>query len=166
MLRRIVRELSRRVLRVLPEFTFPTLNNILFRSMGYEVHRSAKIASSVRLEGNIKIKIGARTYIGSNTIITGGLGGVEIEEDCDISGQVCLVSGTHKVDAAGPRSAGEGYGRSICIKKGAWIGYRALILPGVIIGEKAIVGAGSTVTKSVPSRTIVAGCPAKALRTI
>lgn len=49
----------------------------------------------------------------------------------------------------------------ITIENGAWIGAGAIILPNVTIGECAVVGAGSVVTKSVPPYTIVAGSPAK-----
>lgn len=52
------------------------------------------------------------------------------------------------------------------IKKGASIGSNATIVAGVTIGENALVGAGAVVTKDVPPRTVVAGVPAKVLRTI
>ena len=52
------------------------------------------------------------------------------------------------------------------VKKGASIGFGATILANVTVGENAIVGAGSVVTKSVPANTIVAGNPARALRVI
>jgi acetyltransferase-like isoleucine patch superfamily enzyme len=52
----------------------------------------------------------------------------------------------------------------IRICRGAWIGARSIILKGVTIGEGAIVGAGSVVTRDVPAFTIVAGNPARILR--
>jgi acetyltransferase-like isoleucine patch superfamily enzyme len=52
------------------------------------------------------------------------------------------------------------------VKKGASIGSGAVIIAGVTIGENAIVGAGAVVTRDVPPETIVAGVPAKKLRTI
>jgi acetyltransferase-like isoleucine patch superfamily enzyme len=56
--------------------------------------------------------------------------------------------------------------RKIKIKDKAWIGFNSIILKGVTIGEGAIVGAGSVVTKDVPDWTIVAGNPAKIIREI
>ncbi len=50
---------------------------------------------------------------------------------------------------------------NVVIKDDAWIGAGAIILPGIEIGEAAVVGAGVVVTKSVPPYTIVAGCPAR-----
>lgn len=54
----------------------------------------------------------------------------------------------------------------VYIKDKAWIGFNSIILKGVTIGEGAIVGAGSIVTKDVPDWTIVAGNPAKIVRNI
>lgn len=56
--------------------------------------------------------------------------------------------------------------KPVLIKKNAWIGARAIIMPGVTIGENAVVGSGSVVTKDVPDNTIVVGNPARILRTI
>ena len=54
----------------------------------------------------------------------------------------------------------------IIIEDSVWIGAGAIILPGVRIGEKSIVAAGSVVTKSVPARTLVAGVPAASIRSL
>ena len=52
----------------------------------------------------------------------------------------------------------------IIIKKGAWIGAGASILPGVTVGKYAIVGAGAIVTKDVPDYSVVVGTPAKVVK--
>ena len=54
----------------------------------------------------------------------------------------------------------------IIIKKGAWIGAGASILPGVTVGKYAIVGAGAIVTKDVPDYAVVVGIPAKVVKTL
>lgn len=54
----------------------------------------------------------------------------------------------------------------VIIRRNAWIGAGAIVLPGVTVGENAIVAAGAVVTKDVPDNTIVGGVPAKILRTI
>ena len=56
--------------------------------------------------------------------------------------------------------------KKIVIKDYAWIGSKSVILPGVTIGENAVVGAGSVVTKDVPDNAIVAGNPAKIIKYI
>lgn len=54
----------------------------------------------------------------------------------------------------------------VVIKKGACVSMSAIIMPGVTIGEGAVIAAGALVTKDVPAWTIVAGCPAKVLRVL
>ena len=56
--------------------------------------------------------------------------------------------------------------KPVIVRRNAWIGAGAMILPGVTIGENAIVAAGAVVTKDVPDNTVVAGVPAKILRNI
>ena len=56
--------------------------------------------------------------------------------------------------------------KEIHIKKNAWIGARVSILPGVTIGENAIVGTGSVVTKDVPDHSVAVGVPAKIIKTL
>jgi len=52
----------------------------------------------------------------------------------------------------------------VVIKRGAWIGAGAIILPNVTIGERAVVGAGAVVTRDVPPYTVVAGVPAREIK--
>ncbi len=56
--------------------------------------------------------------------------------------------------------------KGVTIKRGSWIGANVVIMPGVIIGENSVVGAGSIVTQDVPDRVIAAGSPAKVIRTL
>ena len=65
-----------------------------------------------------------------------------------------------------PRNIRVIYTKEIVIKKNAWIGARVNILPGVTIGENAIIGTGSIVTKDVPDNCIAVGNPAKVIRQI
>ena len=163
-MKKIFRIFSRLALKLTPLIASPRLNVFLFRLMGYQVHSSVRIYSSVQIMGAIDVKIGARTFIGHETLITGGAASITIGEDCDISDRVGILCGTHEIDPIGPRSAGAGTGKDIVIGNGVWIGYGALILPGVTIGDKAIIGAGAVVTKDIPERTIVAGNPARKIR--
>lgn len=56
--------------------------------------------------------------------------------------------------------------KPVLIRKNAWIGAKATILPGVIIGENAVVAAGAVVTSDVPKNSVVAGVPAKVIKKI
>lgn len=78
---------------------------------------------------------------------------------------VHVYTATHPLDPI-ERSSGVEYAKAITIGNDVWLGGHATICPGVTIGDAAVIGAGAVVTKDVPSRTIVAGNPAKPVRTI
>jgi acetyltransferase-like isoleucine patch superfamily enzyme len=81
--------------------------------------------------------------------------GVTIEDDVFVGPNVSFTNDKY------PRVKGEWKLVRTRVKKGASIGANSVILPGVTIGEEALVGAGSVVTEDVPSRAIVAGNPAR-----
>lgn len=91
------------------------------------------------------------------------MGGITIEDDVQIGPKVNLITENHPVDPALRKNLDL---KSILIKRNVWIGAAATILPGVTIGENAIVAAGAVVNNDVAANTIVGGVPAKILRTI
>jgi maltose O-acetyltransferase len=76
---------------------------------------------------------------------------------------VQLITADHPLDAQLRRDGWES-GRPIEIGAGAWLGGGAIVLPGVTVGENAVIGAGSVVTRDVPAGAVVAGNPARPLR--
>lgn len=154
------------MLNFLPLIKFPKLNVFIYNQLGCNIHHTARIYSSVQIFGNISVKIGENTFIGHQTILTGGLASIEIGSNCDISDRVSIFCGTHEISFDGLRVAGKGIGKNIKIGNGVWIGYGALILPGVSIGDKAIIAAGSVVYKNVEAKTLVAGNPIKVIRNL
>jgi acetyltransferase-like isoleucine patch superfamily enzyme len=152
-----------------------------------------KIASSVILGENVSLQDFINLYgcrIGDNTKIGPFVEiqkNVTVGRNCKIQSHSFLCEGVSIEDEAfighGVMFINDRYPRSATasgalqteadwkvvptvIKKGASIGSNATILCGVTVGEGAIVGAGSVVTKDVPPRTIVAGNPAKVIRKI
>lgn len=90
-------------------------------------------------------------------------GGITLEDGVLIGPQVKLITENH---AEEPDKRQHVYSRPILIKRKAWLGAGVTVLPGVTIGENAIVGAGSVVTKDVPDNAVVVGTPAKIIRYI
>jgi len=131
---------------------------------GCEIGDNTKIGTFVEVQKGAKI--GKNCKISSHTFICEG---VTIEDDVFIGHNVTFINDMY------PRATVEGGGLQteadwVCIptliKKGASIGSSTTLLAGITVGEKAIVGAGSVLTKDVPPGTIVAGNPARILRKV
>ena len=105
-----------------------------------------------------KVVIGRNVFINSN-LLAMSMGGITIEDDVMIAANVQLISNNHD-----PYERQVLLCKPVHIKKGAWIGAGATILPGVTVGEYAIVGAASVVTHDVPDYAVVVGNPAKVIK--
>lgn len=92
--------------------------------------------------------------------------GVEIGENVVLSAGAMLIDSGLDVRGYANSAFPMHVGKKIVIEDGVWIGAGAIILPGVRIGKKSIVGAGSVVTKNVDPYTIVAGNPARMIRRV
>jgi acetyltransferase-like isoleucine patch superfamily enzyme len=103
------------------------------------------------------LRIGARVSINAFVHIW-ALGGVTIGDDTLIASHVAITSLTH--DPRAELFSASLQSRPIVIGRNVWIGTHAVILPGVTIGDGAIIGAGAVVTKDVAPRTVVVGIPA------
>jgi acetyltransferase-like isoleucine patch superfamily enzyme len=129
---------------------------------GCSIGENSKIGTFVEIQKNAVI--GANVKVSSHTFICEG---VEIEDDVFVGHNVSFINDKY------PRST-SGDGRlqteadweviKTVVKKGASIGTSCTILCGITIGEGAIIGAGSVVTRDVPAHTVVAGNPARPLR--
>jgi acetyltransferase-like isoleucine patch superfamily enzyme len=114
---------------------------------------------------NSHIRIGRHCYIGQyNNLRTGG-GSIDIGDHVAISQFVSLIASGHGTAPGLPmHQQPVPEKRNIRIEEDVWIGAGSTILPGVTLGRGAVIGAGSIVTKDVTANTIVAGNPARVLR--
>lgn len=116
--------------------------------------------------------LGSCTYTGVNTVIKHA----EIGKYCSISWNVSITGNTHNYKTLSPHPLSHfpSFGfveersplayKTVKIGNDVWIGMNTCILPGVQVGDGAIIGAGSVVTKDVPAYAIVAGNPAKVIK--
>lgn len=111
---------------------------------------------------------GLNTTVGKGVFINSGChfqdqGGITIGDGSQIGHRVILATLNHGIK---PEDRHTLYPAPITIGRNVWIGSGATVVPGVTIGDNSIIGAGSVVTKDVPENTIVAGVPAKIIRTL
>jgi acetyltransferase-like isoleucine patch superfamily enzyme len=111
------------------------------------------------------VKIGANLAINHEVFII-GLAGITIGDDVVLSARAMLIDVSLSPDGFDRTETRTYANRPIVIEDGVWIGAGAIILPGVTIGRRSIVAAGSVVTKDVPPLTIVGGNPAKLITAI
>jgi acetyltransferase-like isoleucine patch superfamily enzyme len=131
---------------------------------GCEIGDDSKIGTFVEIQKGARV--GARCKISSHTFICEG---VVVEDEVFIGHGVTFINDRfpRATSADGKlQTEADWKCESTLVKRGASIGSGATILCGVTVGEKAIVGAGSVVTKDVPDGTVVAGSPARILRRV
>lgn len=104
-----------------------------------------------------KVHLGRRNVINFGCLFDGRKYAIRTGDDVSIGPEAAILTLGH--DPQSPDFADRG--GEVIIGHRAWIGYRAVLLPGITIGEGAVVGAGAVVTKNVESFTIVAGNPAR-----
>jgi acetyltransferase-like isoleucine patch superfamily enzyme len=130
---------------------------------GCEIGDETKIGAFVEIQKNATI--GKRCKISSHTFVCEG---VVIEDNVFIGHNVAFINDSYPRATTGDQLQTEADWKveKTLVKKGASIGSGCTILANLTIGENAIVGAGSVVTKDVPANSIVAGNPARVLRSI
>jgi acetyltransferase-like isoleucine patch superfamily enzyme len=131
---------------------------------GCEIGDETKIGAFVEIQKNATV--GQRCKISSHTFICEG---VRLEDNVFVGHSVTFINDSYPratTSDGGLQTEKDWKVEQTLVKKGASIGSGSTVLSNVVIGENAIVGAGSVVTKDVPADAIVAGNPAKVLRYI
>jgi acetyltransferase-like isoleucine patch superfamily enzyme len=130
--------------------------------IGQQIDESTTIFTPFHTNFGRHIQMGKNVFINHACTFL-DLGGIIIEDDVLIGPKVSIITENHPVNPFERKMLDL---KSVTIKRNVWIGANSTILPGVIIGENSVVAAGSVVTKSVPANTLVAGVPAKFIKTI
>jgi acetyltransferase-like isoleucine patch superfamily enzyme len=138
------------------------IRNILGKIINSQIDESVAVFTPFYINYGKHTRIGRHVFINFDCVFL-DLGGITIEDNVLIAPKVSLLSEGHPVDPNDRQALVPGH---IHIKKNAWIGAGATILPGVTIGENSVVAAGAVVSKDVPANTIVGGIPAKIIKSI
>jgi maltose O-acetyltransferase len=163
--RRVVAEVAS---RLLPHQSFNRTRTALLRAAGVRIGAQSLVQGAVRITGLGDACV--HLSIGTFTIITGPLhvdlaAPVTIGDRVRIGPDVSLLTIDHTIGAYWLRSGESKFG-GIEIGDGAWIASRATVLSGVVVGAGAVVAAGAVVTRDVPPNTLVAGVPARVVRSL
>ena len=125
------------------------------------------ISPNVNFSNPGNISIGARVSIGARCTIWGGprRGRVVIADDVLFGPEVLVTAANYRFNDGHPVTRQAMDEADVHIGRDAWLGARVMVMPGVTIGDGAVVGAGAVVTRDLPPMSIAAGVPAKVVGT-
>jgi len=132
---------------------------VLCHLMKVEMGIGSAVHLRLRLYTRGQISIGDHSIIDRDCVLD-GRGKITIGENVNIAPEVIILTAYHDPDS----DDFSGIHKPVVIEDYAWVATRAMILPGVTIGQGAVVAAGSVVTKDVEPKSIVAGNPARCIR--
>lgn len=129
--------------------------------------RGVIVAPNVSFANGRNIEIGDRSRIGANVSLWAGpgTGRIVIGPDALFAPNVMLTAANYRFDDGSPVTEQAMEEGDIIVGRDVWFGYGAVVLPGVRIGDGAILAAGAIVTKDVPANAIVGGSPARIIGT-
>jgi acetyltransferase-like isoleucine patch superfamily enzyme len=158
--------LTQLLIRLLPSTRFYRLKRELLFWSGVDIHPTARLCSTVRIVSSGRLSIGADTFIGHEVLIGGGDAPIAIGNSCNIGPRTMIVSGGHEIALEGPRIAGTGFSKAITIEDGTWVSAGCMVLGGVTIGRRSLIGPGSGVVRDVPEGWVGYCSPAKTPKAI
>ena len=138
------------------------VRELLAQLTGMHVDESITVFPPFYSDFGKNITLGKRIFINSGCKFQ-DQGGVAIGDDCLIGHNTVMATLNHDLS---PSRRADMHPARIVIGRNVWIGSNATILPGVTIGDNAVVAAASVVTKDVPENTIVVGSPARVVRSV
>ncbi|WP_419954213.1 maltose acetyltransferase domain-containing protein [Neobacillus niacini] len=132
----------------------------LFGSTGKNIY----IEPTFRCDYGYNIHVGENFYANFDCVFL-DVCEIRIGDNCFIAPGVHIYTATHPLDP-NERISGKEYGKPVTIGHNVWIGGRAVINPGVSIGNNVVIASGAVVTKDVPDNVVVGGNPAKIIKPI
>lgn len=131
--------------------------------IGQQVDESFLLIPPFYTAGGDEIRVGRNVFINQNCTLY-DLGGLHIADDVMIGPNVSLITAGHPLEPSRRRAVT--IGKPIVIERNVWIAAGATIIGGVTVGENSVIAAASVVTRDVPANTLVAGNPARVIRSI
>ncbi len=138
------------------------LRELFAELIGQELDEGFSLFPPFNADYGRNIRVGKNVFINSGCCFQ-DQGGIEIGDNALIGQQVVIATLNHDLQ---PDKRGNMFPVPVKIGNNVWIGAKATILPGVTIGNGAVIAAGAVVTKDVPENTVVAGIPARIIKNI
>ena len=136
----------------------------VLRLAGARIGHGVTTGPGVRVLGPAGLVVDDRAGIARNVVLDARVG-VQVGAGALIGFEAVVLTWTHRYEQPTRPIAEQGFtGRAISVGARSWVGARAVLLPGALVGDAAIVGAGAVVVAPVPSTTVVAGNPARHIR--
>lgn len=142
-------------LHILMRIPIQSVRHLVLQRLGMQLAKTSVLYMYTEIRHPAGILIGETTTIGHNCVLD-GRGGIRIGNNVNLSSEVLIWTVGH--DPQDPQFRVKS--APVVVEDYAWLSCRTVILPGVTIGEGAVVAAGAVVTKSVEPYTIVGGVPA------
>jgi acetyltransferase-like isoleucine patch superfamily enzyme len=148
---------------LIPRFAGMRVRTAVLRAGGWQIGPDSLFFGVPHTYGSGPIQ--RRLVVGSRATINAGCtlelnDTIEIGELVAIGQDVMILTSSHRLGKS-DRRAGGNYTAPVRIAAGAWIGARSVLLPGITVGEGAVVAAGSVVSRDVPANALVSGAPAQ-----
>ena len=124
------------------------------------MHETTNITTPCQIDFANQVKLGKHVFI-NHSLTLMSAGGVTIDDGVQIGPQATIVTTNHDLKDHNTLLC-----KHVRIKRNAWLGGRVTVMPGVTIGENAVVAGGALVVKDVPDNAVVAGVPAKVIKMI
>jgi maltose O-acetyltransferase len=147
--------------RVLREYNAggdPALLRELLGAVGKETY----IRPPFFCDYGYNVRLGDSVFVNFNCVILDVVP-VTIGDRVQMASAVQLLAADHPLDAEA-RASGREFGRPITIEADVWLGGGAIVCPGVTIGARSVIGAGSVVTRDIPPGVVAVGNPCRVLR--
>ena len=142
----------------------PAKRRALFNELVHAADGRAAIMPGFFGDYGDNIRLGARAFVNANCVFL-DCGNITIGDEVMLGPKVAIYAVNHPIDPV-VRSTHYDYPVPVTIGSNVWIGGSVVICPGVTIGDNTVIGAGSVVTRDIPSGVVAAGNPCRVIRTI
>jgi maltose O-acetyltransferase len=140
------------------------LRSRYFRTVLESIGHNTRIEQGVKIYTPGNVSLGDGCFLGARTNLY-AFDKIKIGDNVLIAPEVLMITRNHVFSDATKTIREQGYVYApIVIEDDVWLGFRAIVLPGVRIGRGAVVAAGSVVTNDVPARAVVGGIPARIIK--